>query len=205
MKTLRNIIFDLGGIFIEINFLKTEQAFAALGVANWSDLYTQHTASTLFEDLETGKCSPDQFYDRFRQATGLSISNEQIRDAWNAMLGKFPPERVHWLRDIAKRYNVYLYSNTNLIHYEAFQQIFRDCTGLKNFDDHFIKAHYSHELGLRKPYPASFTHLLQLENLDAAETLFIDDTPKNIEGAKQAGLQTILLTPPMTVFDLDLQ
>lgn len=204
MDNIRNIIFDLGGIFIEIDFSKTEKAFADLGVHNFKDFFTQHTASPLFEDLETGKCTPTEFYEAFRKESGVQLTDEQIRHAWNALLGTFPVERLQWLEDIAKRYNIYLYSNTNIIHYDKFQQIYRECTGKENFDNYFIKAHYSHDLGLRKPYPESFTKLLAIENLKAEETLFIDDTPKNVEGAKQAGLHAILLAPPKTVFDLKL-
>lgn len=204
MEKIKNIIFDLGGIFIEINFSKTENAFKNLGVANWSQFYTQSTASALFENLEIAKITPEEFYEGFRKESGADLTDEQIRDAWNAMLGTFPPERLQWLQQIGTRYNIYLYSNTNRIHYVAFQNIFRRSTGKQNFDDYFIKAHYSHQLGLRKPYPSSYKKLLQIEKLNADETLFIDDTAKNIEGAKQAGLHTILLLPPKTVFDLDL-
>ncbi|MCW3115396.1 MAG: family phosphatase [Segetibacter sp.] len=204
MEKIKNIIFDLGGVFIDIDFKATENAFTSLGLTNFNDYYTQHTASTLFEDLETGKVSAEQFYERFRQDTGVALTDEQIRDSWNAMLGRFPVERLNWLEEIGFRYKIYLYSNTNIIHYDAFQKIYRESTGKENFDNYFIKAHYSHDLGLRKPYPESFTKLLAIENLEAGETLFIDDTPKNIEGAKQAGLQTILLLPPKTVLDLDL-
>jgi putative hydrolase of the HAD superfamily len=120
------------------------------------------------------------------------------------MLGTFPVERLKWLKEIRKKYKIYLYSNTNLIHYIAFQKIFRECAGEENFDDYFIKAHYSHELGFRKPYAESYKKLLEIENLKQSETLFIDDTAKNIEGAQEAGLQTVLLLPPKTVFDLNL-
>lgn len=204
MRKIKNILFDLGGIFIDIDFKATESAFVSLGVTNFSDYYTQHTASTLFEELETGKVTPEEFYERFRHELGVSLTDEQIRDAWNAMLGRFPVARLSWLEEIGFRYKIYLYSNTNIIHYEAFQKIYQQCTGKDNFDDYFIKAHYSHSLGLRKPYPESFTKLLTLENLNAEETLFIDDSYNNIEGAKQAGLQTILLLPPKTVLDLEL-
>lgn len=204
MKKIKNILFDLGGIFIEIDFKKTKEAFVALGVVNFDDLYTQHTAASLFEKLETGIYSPIEFYEEFRKTTQLPLSNQQIQQAWNAMLGTFPLDRLEWLSEIKNKYAVYLYSNTNIIHYQAFQEIYRQCTGRKSFDEYFIKAHYSHELGLRKPYPESFTKLLAVENLLANETLFIDDTPGNIEGAAQAGLQTVLLSPPKTVFDLDL-
>lgn len=204
MKNFKNIIFDLGGIFIDIHLNRTEKAFTALGIDNWNQFFTQSTASDLFISLETGKITPGEFYDLFREETGRDLSNEQIQNAWNAMLGTFPVERLTWLDEIRRRYNIYLYSNTNLIHYYAFQQIYYECTGRRNFDDYFIKTHYSHELGLRKPDPVSFVKLLEIEKLEAEETLFIDDTAKNIEGAKQAGLQTILLLPPKTVLDLNL-
>jgi FMN phosphatase YigB (HAD superfamily) len=204
MKKLKNIIFDLGGLFIDIDFTATEKAFADLRVTNFNDFYTQHTASILFEDLETGAISPAQFYEGFRRETGTSATDDQIKYAWNAMLGRFPVERLNWLEEIGFRYNIYLYSNTNAIHYDAFQKIYQECTGKENFDDYFLKAYYSHDLKLRKPYPESFRKLLEIENLAADETLFIDDSYKNIEGAKQVGLQTILLVPPKTVLDLDL-
>lgn len=204
MKKIKNIIFDLGGIFIELDYLKTEKAFIDLGVTHFPELYSQHLATPLFEDLETGRIEAEEFYNTFCKNAGVNLSNEEIKDAWNAMLLNFPPERLRWLEDIAKKYRIYLFSNTNIIHYNALQKIYYKNTGLNNFDDFFIKAYYSHTLKMRKPNPASFLEILKIENLVAAETLFIDDTPKNIEGAKQVGLQTILLQPPKTVFDLEI-
>lgn len=204
MQKIKNIIFDLGGVFIEIYFSKTEKAFKSLGVLNWSQFYTQNTASALFENLETGKITPEEFYEGFRKESGTDLTDEQIKEAWNAMLGPFPKERLQWLQEIKKRYNIYLFSNTNRIHYVAFQNIFRKSTGEQNFDDYFIRAHYSHQLGVRKPYTSSYTKLLEIEKLKPEETLFIDDTAENIVGAKQATLQTILLLPPKTVLDLAL-
>jgi putative hydrolase of the HAD superfamily len=204
MKKIKNIIFDLGGIFIELDYFKTEKAFIRLGVTNFPELYSQHMVTPLFADLETGKIEEEVFYNAFRKTTGINLSNEQIKDAWNAMLLNFPPERLHWLKDIAKKYKIYLFSNTNIIHYNAFQKIFNENTGLNNFDDFFINAYYSHNLKMRKPDTASFLEIIKRENLVADETLFIDDTPKNIEGAEQAGLQTILLRSPKTVIDLDI-
>lgn len=204
MQKIKNIIFDLGGIFIEISYDKTKVAFGEMGISNFDDLFTQHTASDLFIKLETGDCDPSQFYDAFRKETGTQISDEQIRFAWNAMLGHFPVERIQWLNEIKKRYRIYLFSNTNIIHYDAFQQIYKQAYDNQYFDDFFIKAYYSHELGARKPNQEAFSKLLTLEKLDATDTLFIDDTPSNIEGAQKAGLQTILLQYPKTVLDLKL-
>ncbi|MDQ6814308.1 MAG: HAD family phosphatase [Bacteroidota bacterium] len=204
MAKIKNIIFDLGGIFININYEATRHAFVAKGIANFNDYYNQHSANSLFEDLETGKVSAEEFYKRFRKETGTALTDDEIGDAWNAMLGSFPAKHLNWLEEIGFRYKIYLYSNTNIIHYAAFQNIYKESTGRANFDDYFIKAHYSHDLGVRKPYPESFKKLLAIEDLDPSETLFIDDSYKNIEGAKAVGMQTILLLPPKTVLDLRL-
>lgn len=202
MSAFKNILFDLGGIFLNIDYQKTEQAFVDLGVKNFGQLFSQQFSNTLFESLETGKITPEDFYEAFRKETNMNLSNDAIQDAWNAMLLDFPKERLQWLENISDQYPVYLFSNTNIIHYQSFILNFEQDFPQKPFNDYFRKAYYSHELGLRKPYPHSYLKIMELENLDPKETLFIDDTPKNIEGAKQAGLQTILLNDGRTVLDL---
>ena len=204
MQHFKNIIFDFGGIFFNIDLSLTEKAFTDLGVADFNSLYSLTEASDLFEKLETGTVTPDEFYEGFRHATQMNLGDEEIKNAWNALLLDYPKERLEWLEDISKRYNIYLYSNTNKIHHDEFTRRFQPVTGRDKFDDYFIKAWYSHEVKLRKPYPESFTTLLQSENLNATETLFVDDTFKNIEGAQKAGLHTFHLPPPKTVFDLPL-
>ena len=204
MQQIKNIIFDLGGIFLNINFSKTETAFVDLGIKNFSQLYAQHHSSHLFELLETGKISPEEFHQAFVKESGVHLSYEQTKTAWNALLLDFPVERLDWLNEIRKRFNTYLLSNTNKIHYEAFTRSFREQTGIDDFNEYFIKAYYSHEMGLRKPNTDAFLHILNEQNLKTGETLFIDDTLINIEGAKKVGLQTIYLAPPKTVLDLTL-
>ncbi len=204
MQPIKNIIFDLGGIFLDIHYQLTKNAFINLGIKNFDDLFTQHHANDLFEDLETGKISEATFYDLFRKEANINLSNEEIKTAWNALLGGFPLERLDWLEKIKDKYNIYLFSNTNQIHYDAFMKIYEQETGEIDFNKHFIKAYYSQNIGLRKPYPESFLHIINEQNLVPAQTLFIDDTIKNIEGAKAVGLQTIHLIAPQTLLDLDL-
>ena len=204
MQQVTNIIFDLGGIFLNIDYFATRDTFINLGIVEFDDFYTQSTANPLFENLETGKITPEEFYQEFRNQTGTTLKNEQIRNAWNAMLLDFPQERLDWLNQIKDKYKIYLFSNTNQIHHEAFSKTYAAQHNGRNFDDFFLKAYYSHTLGLRKPYPESFLELCKREGLDPVETLFIDDTAKNIAGAQQAGLQTIYLQHPATVLELDL-
>ena len=205
---VKNIIFDLGGVIINLNYQLTRKAFEILGVANFNDLYTQHHANPLFEQLEVGAIEPEAFYEALRQATGLTLTNSQIETAWNAMLLDFPVERLLWLDQIKNKYNIYLFSNTNTIHYKAFTTIYAQTAPLvglnPNFNHFFKTAYYSHTLKQRKPAVAAFEAVLQDAKLDPAQTLFIDDTISNIEGAQKAGLQTLFLSGSLTVQDVGL-
>jgi HAD superfamily hydrolase (TIGR01509 family) len=204
MQKIKNIIFDLGGVILNLDFKKTELAFAALGIGNFNEYYTLQTATPLFENLETGKIKPGIFYEEFCKLVKTQLTNDEIIQAWNAMLLDFPSERIEWLKEIKKRYNIYLLSNTNEIHYNSFINTFKQQIGNYNFDDLFIKAYYSHKIGLRKPSKEIFETVLKNESLQPAETLFIDDSITNIEVAKLTGLQTIYLPSPKTVLELDL-
>ncbi|MFY9465272.1 MAG: HAD family phosphatase [Sediminibacterium sp.] len=204
MEPVKNIIFDLGGVFLNIDYQLTSKAFRDLGVHQFDAMFTQQHSNDLFELLETGRLSPGEFYDAFRKETALDLTDEQIKTAWNALLLDFPAERINWLEAIRERYRIYLFSNTNQIHYDQFIADFARTFPDKDFNSYFIHAYYSQTLGLRKPYVASFQQILTEQQLNPAETLFIDDTFKNIEGAQQAGLRTIHLEAPKTVLDLAL-
>jgi putative hydrolase of the HAD superfamily len=204
MQKVKNIIFDLGGVILNLDFKKTELAFAEHGIGNFNEYYTLQTTVPLFENLETGKIKPDIFYGEFRKLVKTQLTNAEIMNAWNALLLDFPAERIEWLKEVSKRYNIYLLSNTNQIHYDSFINTFKKQIGDYDFNKLFIKAYYSHKIGLRKPSKEIFEIVLKNENLNAHETLFIDDSSANIEAAKTVGLQTIYLPSPKTVLELNL-
>ncbi len=204
MQNVKNIIFDLGGVFIHIDYAKTLNAFTDLRVQNFNEFYTQSHASDMFELLETGKLNAEEFYNTFRNHTNTTLADEQIEDSWNALLGSFYLDRIAWLDKIRHKYKVFLLSNTNAIHHKAFMKIYQQQTGKNDFDNHFIKAYYSQNIGLRKPYIEAYQYVLDEQNLKAVETLFIDDTLPNVEGAQKAGLQTVHLLPSVSLMELDL-
>jgi putative hydrolase of the HAD superfamily len=135
---------------------------------------------------------------------GFSATDEEINHAWSAMLGHFPKERIQWLKEICNKYRVFLFSNTNAIHYDFLMQKFSNEFEGDSFNSLFIKAYYSHFLHLRKPDIGSYLKILEEQNLAPGETLFIDDTLANIQGAQKAGMPTIHLQPPQTLLDLKL-
>ena len=199
MSKIKNIIFDLGGVLLQIDYQKTEDAFVALGITNFAEYYKQDFVSMLFEDFEIGKISANDFCDGIRKISKRNLTNVQIEIAWNAMLLSFWEDRLVWLEEMSKHYKIYLFSNTNEIHYNAVLEIYNKTYSTKTFSSYFIKDYYSHILGMRKPYKESYLEVLEAENLQANETLFIDDTFKNIEGAKQAELKVLLLLPNMNL------
>ncbi|GAB2682744.1 HAD family phosphatase [Flavihumibacter cheonanensis] len=202
MEKIETIILDLGGVLLNISFEATEKAFESIGLTNFHQYFSQYKASPLFEQLETGVVSEQEFFTYFRKETGLDVDDETITTAWNAMLLDFPPERIEWLRSLENRYRVFLFSNTNSIHHEAFQLKFSAEFPGKPFDLHFEKAYYSHLLGKRKPYVDAFEALIRDANINPATAIFIDDTKTNIEGAQQVGMKGIFLTNGETVLDL---
>jgi HAD superfamily hydrolase (TIGR01509 family) len=203
MQGIKNIIFDLGGVIINLDNQKTEDAFVALGVKNFREYFGHGHAADFFKEYEVGKISDQEFVDSLKKLAGLSVSDEKVIDGWNALLLDFPPARIRLLKDLAKRYRIFLFSNTNALHLAALQKTFRDAFDNKELDDHFERAYYSHILGLRKPAIESYQHILRENQLKGDETLFVDDAKINIEGAEAAGLKGLWLQPGVEITHLE--
>lgn len=195
MKQIRNIIFDLGGVLLNLDYNMTTEAFVALGYSQFGDLFSQFKASPVFEDFETGRISEVDFLNYLSGIAPLQVTHRQIIHAWNAMMLDYRIETLPVLEALSKKYNIFLLSNTNAIHLRFFRDIFFRDTGKENFDGYFQKAWYSNEIGMRKPYAETFAFALKEGNMVASETLFIDDTVPNIEAAARLGIQTHLLLP----------
>jgi glucose-1-phosphatase len=196
---IKHIIFDLGGVLINIDYQLTERAFADLGIPQFKEIYSQLNQTKLFDDLETGKTSRDTFVQTLQAHAGMPLTETQILDAWNAMLLDFPLRRLQILQQLRLHYDLFLLSNTNEIHEEAFNKILLRDHGMPGLGVFFDKVYYSHRVGLRKPMPEIFSRVLEENGLQAAHTLFIDDSPQHIATADNMGIQTIYLTKGMTI------
>jgi glucose-1-phosphatase len=204
MEKFENIIFDLGGVILDVDYNLTRAAFEKLGISNFDEMYSQANADKLFQKLETGEINEEEFYKELNNCTGLDLSTEEIKKAWNAMLLSFREGSLQFLEEIRSKYKVYLLSNTNLIHWNAFRRSFHSKKRAKPFEEYFDKAFYSFKMGLRKPDEEIFHQVVKELKIDAKKTVFIDDSLQNVEAAKKAGLQTILLTPDLKIEDLNL-
>jgi putative hydrolase of the HAD superfamily len=199
MAAVKNLIFDLGNVLYDIDFKKMNTAFTSIGIEDIDQLFTLNKSHPLFLDLEMGFVNENEFYEGVRALVNLPLSNEQIQFAWNALLIGFRKTSIEWINQNNTKYNTFLYSNTNQIHHDHFIAEFGNNVANYPFVSLFKTPYYSHEMGMRKPDPASFTYILEKEGLVASETLFIDDNEPNIIAAASVGLKVLHLKEGLSV------
>jgi len=198
MSNTKNLIFDLGNVLYDIDFVKMYSAFGSLGIPNFKNHFTLNKSDQLFFDLEKGHITEDEFCTGFNTLCKLNLPKSQIIDAWNALLVGYRKESIDWVKAHNNKYATFLYSNTNQIHYDHFIPQFASEIG-GNFENLFKTPYYSHKMGQRKPDIASFKFILEKEGLIAEETLFIDDNEPNVIAAASVGIQVLYLQPGMRV------
>jgi putative hydrolase of the HAD superfamily len=195
------VILDLGGVILNIDYTRTIEAFQSLGFESFDTQYSQLQQSGLFDQLEKGLISEHAFIaavqERIPQANA-----PQIIDAWNALLLDFPAGRIETVQQIASQWPTFLLSNTNAIHYRAFNKTLKEQTGISDIKPVFKKAYLSHEIGMRKPDGEAFQLILDEQGLDPRNVLFVDDSPQHVEAARSLGLQAHHLVDPERLEDL---
>ena len=186
------IIFDLGGVIINLDYQLTIEAFKKLGIDNFEEMYTQAKQNNLFDDFETGKISSQHFINSLLPFLPSGTSANKVVHAWNAMILDFPKKRLELLDQLNSKYRVFLLSNTNDIHLQAVNRSLANTTDRK-LDTYFEKVYLSHEVKLRKPHKEIFELVCTEQNLNPETTIFIDDTIGHVNGANSIGLKGIHL------------
>lgn len=198
IRSFRNIIFDLGGVILNLSVPATLQAFASKSQKTVEQI-SAHLSAPEFLAYEKGQISDSDFRAAVRGRLGTSLTDQDIDNCWNAMLGDLPMAGINLLTSLRKTHQTFLLSNTNAIHLSRFASIVR-YANIDNFDALFTRAYYSHLIGMRKPDTEIFQHVLQQNNLRANETVFLDDNEVNLRGAASVGIHTIHIeNPAMTV------
>lgn len=187
------IIFDLGGVIINLDYKKTEEEFKRLFGTDFSEIYSKQSQTDIFNKLETGHISEKQFVEAMQKSSKTEIESQAIISAWNAMLLDIPKERIELLEKIGKEKRIFLLSNTNEIHKKAFDKIVLETHKMEGLEPFFEKAYFSHLVGMRKPHTEIFEFVIKENKLNPQKTLFIDDSPQHIEGAIKAGLNAYYL------------
>jgi len=191
MEGIKNIIFDLGGVIYDLNHGLSHEAFKSLGMPGMDNLFSHGGQAEIFDHLEMGLISPDEFRDQIRVLGEKDLSDSEIDHAFNALLVGFNhPEYFPFLENLKVKYRTFLLSNNNAIHYDFIMNQLIKNGQLPSLSIYFEKDYYSHLMGMRKPHPEIFEEVLEEEGLVPEETLFIDDTLVHITTAKGLGLHT---------------
>jgi glucose-1-phosphatase len=185
------LIFDLGGVIINLNTQSTVDAFIRHNAALSPEILN-HPAAI---DYETGTISDAQFREEVRALVASQLSDDDIDLCWNAMILDIPAWRIDLLRRLRNNHTLFLLSNTNAIHMRRVEQEVSQF-GVTSLDELFDRAYYSHKMNKRKPNTDIYEQIIRENNLRPEKTLFIDDNPYNIAGAQKTGIHTIHLTNP---------
>lgn len=202
LSSIKNIIFDLGNVLLNLDFDASIEAFKKLGLNEKVVDKKQAYSDLVFYELETGKASADEFRKRVREIlNNPDATDKQIDDAWTAMILDIPAKRVKTIQKLRNNFNVYLFSNTNEIHISKLHRQFTEQHGIE-FPSLFVKDYYSHEIHDRKPDLSSYQKVIELSGVNPEDTLFVDDLEKNIWGAQKAGLKTFWLKTDMEMSEI---
>lgn len=190
MKGIKNIIFDFGGVIINLTRNRCIEAFENLGVINVRDqLVNNYQHKDLFMQIEMGLITPAEFRNRIRLLTRRPLTDEQIDEAWIAMLDDIPIYKLELLLELRKQYNTILLSNTNAIHWKWAEQTFFSYKG-HQVSDFFDRIYLSYQLHMEKPNTDIFEYVIENANISPTETLFIDDAIPNCRTAETLGIRT---------------
>ena len=186
-KNIKNIVFDLGGVLVDLDFKGAINGLQQAGFANVKEqLQTLHQGG-IFQKFELGEMSADEFRTAIRENSTIELTDEEVDNLWNAMLLEIPREKLELILDLRGKYMVYLLSNTNSIHWDY---VCKNAFNYRGFrvKDYFEETFLSYEMHLAKPDKAIFEKVLQDANLLPEETLFIDDSEANCKAAEEVGI-----------------
>jgi glucose-1-phosphatase len=189
----KNIIFDLGGVILNIDYSILINSFGKLGLDNFEEHYSKAQQEKFFDLYEKGLITSLEFTERLKNHCKAATTNKDIEDAWNSMLLDLPKERMELLKKLNENRRTFLLSNTNEIHMTWIHNYLHRTFGMPDFSGCFEKVYLSYVLNCRKPDAEIFELVLTENKLKPEETLFIDDSPQHLDGAKKLGIQTYWL------------
>ena len=203
MNNIDTLIFDFGGVIINLDYSKPVEEFKKLGIYNSKKLYSKKEQTKLFDSLECGQISDESFLNEIRKKSNTN-DLESIKKAWNSILLNIPEERVNLLKKLSSKYKIFLLSNTNSIHLKEIITSYGEKKWV-NFISIFNDVYFSNEIGMRKPNEDVFYYVIKKNKLDVSKTLFIDDSLQHIKAAKKIGFKTYHLTNKEDIISLFLE
>ena len=195
-----DIIFDLGGVILDLNMEGIGEACKRLGInpelffvrtdeKNTSTVCQGISASKAITEYQVGNITSEAFLTLVLSHCGKGITREDVIEAWNACIGLIPKERLDMIKELRQKgYHTHLLSNTNDLHWEEIKRRYFSEEGY-TCKDLFDYVFVSHEVHLAKPESAIYHHAVHEIGRPAEQCLFIDDTLLNVEAARQEGMQ----------------
>ena len=196
MGKIKNIVFDFGGILLDLDQQATYNAFGELLGEEITPKNIIDKVGNALIDIEKGNISNETFIWKFQHIKGGDVDPVKIIKAWNKMLVRIRPEIFAFLRDVKSNYNCLLLSNTNDIHirHVMYNMLERNHSE-RDWAQYFHKIYYSHEMHMRKPDHEIYHALIDDANINPKETLFIDDTQANVTAALECGWHSVQHDP----------
>lgn len=191
MQKIKTIIFDLGGVIINLYVEKTISVFSKLSGLPEREVEKAYLSADVFKEYEKGLISDDDFRKRLKKNFNLNASDKEIDEAWNAMLGEIPADRIEEIKRLKQNYKCIVLSNTNAIHERAFHQILSNSFSYQHLSELFHEVYFSHDLNQRKPDQEIYQNVLNLSQTEASEVLFMDDGQANLDSASKLGIHTL--------------
>ena len=186
-KNIKNIVFDLGGVLVDLDFKAAINGLQEAGFANVKEQLMAFDRGGIFQKFEVGEITADEFRTAIRENSIVTLTDEEVDNLWNAMLLEIPREKLELILHLRGKYMVYLLSNTNSIHWDY---VCKNAFNYRGFrvNDYFEETFLSYEMHLAKPNKAIFEKVLHDANLLPEETLFIDDSEANCKAAEEVGI-----------------
>lgn len=188
MINIQAIIFDLGKVVFDVSFDRVYRHWAATSGRSFEEIKSRFVFDDIFNRFEKNEISPKQFRLAISDRLGITISDEDFDAGWCDLYLDEYLNMDQFLLNLKSNYRLVALTNTNAIHNDIWRKKYADTLLL------FEKIFSSYELKTRKPESRIYEIVLQYLDLKPEQTLFLDDNIDNINGAKNLGLQAILVT-----------
>lgn len=190
MTNIKNIVFDLGGVLIDLDRDRAVRRFEQIGVVDAEQLIDAYEQKGIFLEVENGTISAGQFCQKLCEHTGKDLPYEEIKYAWLGFIIDTPQYKLDYLLKLRENYQVYLLSNTNPIIQDGWARTDQFSLAGLPIGAYFDQMYTSYEVGVTKPDRKIFDYMIADSGMVPSETLFVDDAKSNIEVGRSLGFDT---------------